>query len=100
MQRANGDWFAIEDRERLHVPIFRTHQEAMKALTRNPDLVCFRPVLLDERALPGLVTIGGEPASFWLINDAARALHRGSPLNFAEFERLMRNHSDKQQGAK
>ena len=98
MQRANGDWFAMEDRGRLRVPIFRTQREAMEARSRDTSLECFRPVVLDERALQGMVTTGGEPACFWLVKDATRGLQRGLPMDFAQFESLIGNSSTKQQG--
>jgi len=31
MQRANGDWFALDQREGFRVPIFSSSREAMQA---------------------------------------------------------------------
>ncbi|CAN5442974.1 hypothetical protein BH20ACI3_BH20ACI3_19600 [soil metagenome] len=51
MQRANGDWFAVSDDGRLHVPVFRSSGEAWRGHWRNAEMMLFKPVVLDERAL-------------------------------------------------
>jgi len=35
MQRANGDWFALNDGECLRMPVFRSSGEAMQARSLN-----------------------------------------------------------------
>ncbi len=49
MQRANGDWFAMDKGGRLHVPVFHSSWEAMLARVRNWGMQLFKPVLLGER---------------------------------------------------
>src|SRR6266849_5545324 len=50
MQRANGDWFALEEREKFRVPVFSSNSEAMQARAFNVEMLVFKPVLLDARA--------------------------------------------------
>jgi len=35
LQRANGDWFALDDHGRFRVPVFRSSSEAMVARARD-----------------------------------------------------------------
>ena len=65
MQRANGDWFAMDKGGRLQVPVFHSSWEAMLARVRNWGMQLFKPVLLGERALKDLGTAdGGSAARF------------------------------------
>jgi len=54
MQRANGDWFALDQSEGFRVPIFSSNREAMQARAFNLEMLVFKPVLVDERALENL----------------------------------------------
>lgn len=91
MQRANGDWFALNDGERLRMPVFRSNVEAMQARTLNSGMMLFKPVVLDERALASLAQTKTEAAAcFWLVNDPFNNLRRGQPLEHAQFVRLIR----------
>ena len=47
MQRANGDWFALDHHGRLRVPLFHSIHDAMMARLRNFGLLLFKPVMLD-----------------------------------------------------
>jgi hypothetical protein len=88
MQRANGDWFALEGREGLRVPVFSSDSEAMQARSFNVEMLLFRPVLVDERALKGLVSAEGEPAAhFWLVQQGSTNMKRGLFMEFAELAR-------------
>ena len=51
MQRANGDWFALDDHGGLRVPLFHCSYDAMIARLRNFGLLLFKPVVLDARFL-------------------------------------------------
>ena len=92
MQRANGDWFALEDHESFRVPVFASNTEAMQARAFNVEMLVFRPVLLDERALKDLApTDGGRPAYFWLVKKPSTNMKRGAPLTYADLALLIRN---------
>jgi hypothetical protein len=92
MQRANGDWFALSQRDGLRVPIFSSTREAMKARAFNVEMLVFKPMLVDEKALQQLAPIAGQqPAHFWLVNDACVNMKRGVPLQYSELTALIRD---------
>lgn len=91
MQRANGDWFAQEQREGLRVPVFSTNSDAMEARAFNVEMLVFRPVLLNEQALKEFGSAEGDGgASFWLVKNGSTNMKRGEFLNFAELARVVR----------
>ena len=91
MQRANGDWFAQERPEGLRVPIFSSNREAMQARSFNVEMLVFQPVLVDEKALNGLVSAEGEPAAhFWLVKQGSTNMRRGMLLDFADLAGIIR----------
>jgi hypothetical protein len=91
MQRANGDWFALETRAELRVPVFTSNSQAMQARAFNVEMLVFRPVPVDERALKDLVPAEGDrPACFWLVDQGASNMKRGVALKFAELAQLVR----------
>jgi hypothetical protein len=91
MQRANGDWFALEGHGGLRVPVFSSHDEAMQARSFNVEMLLFRPVRVDEKALKELVAAEGEPAAhFWLVKQGSTNMKRGVPLKFGEFAGVIR----------
>jgi hypothetical protein len=91
MQRANGDWFALNQREGFRVPIFSSNREAMKARAFNVEMLVFKPVLVDERALKDLKPVNGQPAAhFWLVADACVNMKRGVALEHSALEVLIR----------
>ena len=57
MQRANGDWFALDQRDGLRVPVFSSNREAMQARAFNAEMLVFKPVLIDEGALADLAPV-------------------------------------------
>lgn len=90
MQRANGDWFALADRGRLRVPVFRSGSEAMQSRASNHEMLLFKPVVLDERALQTLAQTETEAAAcFWLVDDPSIKLKHGRPLEFAQLALLI-----------
>ena len=91
MQRANGDWFALEEREKFRVPVFSSNIEAMQARAFNVEMLVFKPVLLDERALKDLApTDGDRPAYFWLVEEASTSMKRGVAFGHAQLTQLIR----------
>jgi hypothetical protein len=92
MQRANGDWFALDDHGRLRMPVFRSSSAAMHAHSRNPAMFLFKPMAFDERALKRIVSEeGGSDLCFWLVDDPSINLRRGRPLDQTQFDLLMRD---------
>ena len=93
MQRANGDWFALERREGFRVPIFSSISEAMQARMCNVEMLLFHPALVAEKALAELGSPEGQPAAhFWLVKQGSTNLKRGVSLQFAELAALVRRY--------
>jgi hypothetical protein len=95
MQRANGDWFALEDRGRLRVPLFRSSHDAVMARLRNFQMLLFKPVVMDARLRkeikpPG----GGSKVDFFIVRDPFASLTGGRPLQPAQLASLMNNHDE------
>jgi len=89
MQRANGDWFALADRKSFRVPLFRSSIDAMHARAFNPEMLLFKPVLLDGRALKDLAAEeNGDAAHFWLVDDFQANLKRGHRLQYGQLTAL------------
>ena len=87
MRRADGGWFALEVKGETRVPVFRSPEGAWRARAKNPELLLFRPALLDGRALDDLATAdGGRPAAFLVVDeeDTAAVLTHGLPLEFEQ----------------
>lgn len=94
MQRANGDWFALEDRKTFRVPIFRSTIEAMQARAFNPEMLLFRPVILDELALKNLAAEeNGDAAHFWLVDESQVSLKRGQRFEYGQLTVICRQAS-------
>ena len=90
MQRANGDWFALDDHGRLRMPVFRSSIAAMNARSRHPGMFLFKPMLFDERALKGLASEeGGSDLRFWLVDEPFTNLSRGRSVDQMQFDLLM-----------
>jgi hypothetical protein len=91
MQRANGDWFALDQREGFRVPIFSSNREAMQARAFNVEMLVFKPVLLGEHALLDLAPAAGQRAThFWLVNDACVNMKQGVSLKHSELAQMIR----------
>lgn len=92
MQRANGDWFALNERGRLCVPVFNSNSDAMHARSINFEMLHFKPMKLDERAINDLRPAKTETAaSFLIISDPTLNLTRGRSIDHAQLEILNRN---------
>ncbi|MDX6611362.1 MAG: hypothetical protein QOD75_548 [Blastocatellia bacterium] len=89
MQRANGDWFALEDEGRLRVPVFQSSNHAMVARSRVSGMECFRPHVLDPRVVNELTT--ADPSvCFWLVENPAIKLSQGRPMDHAQLDSFLR----------
>jgi hypothetical protein len=90
MQRANGDWFALDDRGRFRVPVFSSPQGGLMARVNHWGMRLFKPVALDVRALGELVPADsvGE-TDFWLVDDPFTNLNRGRLIDRAQLSLLM-----------
>ena len=90
MQRANGDWFALDDHGRFRVPLFHSSHDAMMARLRNFGMLLFKPVKLDASLLKQIVPTGGAAeVDFWLVNDPLINLNRGRLVQPAQLAVLM-----------
>jgi hypothetical protein len=89
MQRANGDWFALDDRKGFRVPVFHSNSHAMMARSRDSGMECFRPAVFDQGAIKGLTTSEGAKVSFWLVDNPLLKLNRGRPLDQAQLTVLL-----------
>lgn len=95
LQRANGDWFALDDHGRFRVPVFHSTREAMIARSRDTGMECFRPVALDEAAFVNLTTTDEGKACFWLVGDPCMNLSRGRALDHAQLALILRNGNER-----
>ena len=92
MQRANGDWFALDDRGRLRVPLFSSERSGMLARANHWGMQLFKPVALDERALEGMAPADDAvEADFWLVDDPFTNLNRGRFIDRAQLSLLVRD---------
>jgi hypothetical protein len=90
MRRANGDWFALDDRGRFRVPVFSSQWDGMLARVSHWGMRLFRPVALDGRALEELVPAGGAGyTDFWLVDGPFTGLSRGRLIDRAQLARLV-----------
>lgn len=95
MQRANGDWFALDDHGSFRVPVFKSSREAMVARSRDSGMECFKPVALDEAAFLNLTTTDEGKARFWLVGDPSINLSRGRALDHAQLALILRNGNER-----
>lgn len=91
MRRANGDWFAVDDRGAFRVPLFQSSGDAMLARSRETGMECFRPALLDAPAFENLTTTDEGKACFWLVADPLRELSRGRAFDRQQLSTFMAN---------
>ena len=100
MQRANGDWFALEHYGRLRVPLFRSIHDAMMARLRNFGLLLFKPVVIDALFLKDIAPLPGEDeVDFCMIDDPFAALSRGATVGRRELAGLIAANEHKDPGA-
>ena len=91
MQRANGDWFALQKPDGLCVPLFSSDRDAMQTRSFNVEMLIFKSVLLDERGVTDLAKSIEKPrAYFWLVEKDSTTMRRGRALTHAELVLLVR----------
>ena len=92
MQRANGDWFALDHSGRLRVPLFHSIHDAMMARLRNVGLLLFQPVVVDALFLKEVAPLPGEDeVDFCMIADPFASLKRGATVGRGELALLIRS---------
>ena len=85
MQRANGDWFALNHHGRLRVPLFHSTHDAMMARLRNFGLLLFKPVVLDARFLEEIVPLPGEDqVDFCMVENPFTSLECANTVGCTE----------------
>jgi hypothetical protein len=89
MRRANGDWFALDEKGQLRMPVFQTSGAAQVARSRDSTMECFRPAVFDSEALERIKITDGDAASFLIVSNPELNLKRGRPLGFAELALLI-----------
>src|SRR5918992_882059 len=91
MRRANGDWFALDDRGRFRVPLFGSRWGGLMARVSHRGMRLFQPVALDTRALGELVPADGVgETDFWLVDDPFTSLNRGRLIDRAQLSLRVR----------
>ena len=92
MQRANGDWFALDDRGRFRVPVFSSRWGGMLARVSHWGMRLFQPVALDTRSIEELVPADGAgETDFWLVDDPFTSLNRGRLIDRAQLSLRVRD---------
>jgi hypothetical protein len=92
MQRANGDWFAIEEKSSLRMPLFSSQREAMRARAFNVEMFLFKPALVDERTLKDVAqTEDGPPVCFWLVDETSTNMKRGAAVQPEQLALILRS---------
>ena len=90
MRRANGDWFALDDRGGFRVPVFSNQWDGMLARVSNWVMQLFKPVALDGRALGELMPADGvSETDFWLVDEPFTSLTRGRLIDRAQLSLLV-----------
>jgi hypothetical protein len=95
MQRANGDWFALLRRNGTCVPLFSSDRDAKQARAFNVEMLVFKSVRLDDRALNDLRrSVSDSRTYFWLVDKGSTSMSRGQALTHEEVVALVRNGGD------
>ena len=90
MQRANGDWFALNDGGHLRVPLFYSTHDAMMARLKNFGLLLFKPVVVNARFLKETAPLRGENGvDFCMVDDPFDSLSCGKPMARAQLALLI-----------
>jgi len=92
MQRANGDWFALDDRGRFRVPLFSSQRDGTLARVNNWGMRLFKPVALDALSLRELVPPeGAGDADYWLVETPFTNLNRGRLIDRTQLSLLVQD---------
>ena len=91
MQRANGDWFALDHQGGLRVPVFHSIHDAMMARLHNFGLLLFKPVVIDALFLKKIAPLAGEDeVDFCMVDDPFARLNSCSIVGRRELALLIR----------
>ncbi len=91
MQRANGDWFALDHHGGVRVPLFHSIHDAMMARLHNFGLLLFNPVVVDAVFLKKIAPLPGEDAvDFCMVDDPFASLNSGSIVGRRDLALLIR----------
>jgi hypothetical protein len=88
MQRANGDWFALENDGKLRIPVFHSSHDALMARLRTADMLLCSPIALDVRLLNEIVD-GRSEVDYCMVHNPFGGLQHGSPLQQAQLASLI-----------
>lgn len=92
MQRANGDWFALDEAGRFRVPLFSSQWDGMLARMNHYGMRLFKPVALNRHSLGELVPADGAgDTDFWLVDNPFTSLNRGRLIDHAQLSLLVRD---------
>ena len=92
MQRANGDVFALDHNGGFCVPLFHSSSDAMKARSRNTDMLLFKPIAVNDRLLREVAPQRGRSdVALLLVKDPLRSLKHGRLVEHAELVLLVGN---------
>ena len=83
MRRANGDWFALAQNDRLLVPVFHSSHDAFMARTRSVEMLLFSPIALDATLLKEIAESPSE-VDFCMVDNPFASLKQGNPIQHAE----------------
>ena len=83
MRHPNGDWFALEEEDRLLVPVFHSSHDAFMARLRSVEMQLFSPIALDATLLEEIVARPSE-VDFCMVNNPFAGLKQGNPILHAE----------------
>ena len=89
MQRANGDWFALDNHGAFRVPLFSSQREAAQARIYNSELLVFKAVLLNPDSVETLAPGKGETTEFWLVEKESTSMKKGRQMNYAQLVSLV-----------
>ena len=90
MRRANGDWFALDDKGKLRVPVFHSTHDAFMARLRSVEMLLFSPIALDAGMLNEIVGGRGE-VDFCIVNNPFASLSQGSRLPQSQLASILSN---------
>ena len=88
MRRANGDWFALDERGDFRVPVFSSSRDGLLARNHHTEMLLFQPAELDEGALGDLGRSGGDGVHYWLVDNPFTALKRGRRIDHLQLVAL------------
>ena len=91
MQRANGDWFALDDHGRFRVPVFHSSRDGALARGRHSGMQLFKPVALDAGALKQFTPAGDavRDVYFWMVDNPFTNVSRGRSIDHAQLALLV-----------